>query len=212
MRRRRTSPGSSVIAPAIALVIALASCGGGSPTVAQSLPPLPSISPSPPVSPSPSVDPMMQPRLDGRYTVLKKVTSVRNFKGIAVGDVLHRTYHVAASCPIGPCGGAVTIDLAESKTTIKRRLAYDAATLTYTLVPVISPVICTGTDGRRYALKHTTDSVVITPVKAAPTGVDIIATTWTAVEVLKAVPEGKALTRGHCRTSVIDYRYTASLA
>ena len=208
MQRRRTGLSSSVIA----LVIALTSCSGGSPTVAQSLPPVAGISPSPPVSPSPSVDPTMQPRIDGRYTVVKKVTSVRNFNGIAVGDVLHRTYHVAPSCPIGPCGGPVTIDLAESNTTIKRRLAYDATTLTYTLVPVISPVICTGVDGKRYKLKDTTDTVVITPVKTAPTGVDIIATTWTALEVLKAVPHGPALTRGHCKTSVVDYRYTAALA
>ena len=136
---------------------------------------------------------------------------MRHFKGFSVGDILHRTYRVRPSCPIGPCGGAVSIHLAESGTTITRRLAYDATTKTYSLVPVPSPVMCTGVDGRRYTLRHTTDTVLITPAKTASTGVDVIATTWTATEVLKAVPDGRALSRGHCRTTVIDYGYTATL-
>jgi hypothetical protein len=195
----------------IALAISLAACGGGA-TVAQSVAP-PIIAPpsSSTATPVPSVDQATDPRIDGVYDVEKRVTSVRHFNGLAVGDVLHRTYRVRPSCPIGPCGGPVTIHLDESRTTIRRRLAYDAATKTYSLVPAPSPVICTGVDGRRYRLKNTTDTVVITPAKTASTGIDVIATTWTAVEMLRAVPDGKALNRGHCRTTSITYRYLGTL-
>jgi hypothetical protein len=198
--------------PLAAVVMALTACGGGgTPTVEPTIPPIVIASPPPVTTPSPTIDQETDPRIDGTYDVVKKVTSVRHFTGLAVGDILHRTYRVSPSCPIGPCGGAVVIHLAESATTLRRRLAYDAATRTYTFVPVASPVTCTGVDGRHYTLRHTTDTVLITPAKTASTGVDVVATTWTATEMLKAVPDGKALNRGHCRTTVIGYRYTATL-
>lgn len=153
----------------------------------------------------------MQPRMDGTYVVVKTVTAIRNFTGIDVGDVLRRTYRVAPSCPIGPCGGSIKINLDETTQNIKRRLSYDEATHAYALVPITSPVICTGVDGRRYPLKDTTDTVVITPVKSAPTLVDVIVTKWTGEEVLRAVPSGPALRRGKCRVTVIRYRYRGTL-
>jgi hypothetical protein len=198
---------------ALALMFSLTACGGGGTGSVAPISSAPVAAPpsTPAITPSPSVDPMTQPRLSGRYAVVKTVTAVRNFAGLKVGDVLHRTYHVRPSCPIGPCGGAVTIDLAESGTTIRRRLSYDATTHTYYLVPIVSPVICTGADGRTYRLKNTTDTVVITPVKTEPTGVDVLATTWTGVEVLKAVPDGPALSKGRCRIVEVNYRYAATL-
>jgi hypothetical protein len=195
-----------------ALTIGLAACSSGSPPVAQpSILPVAITSPSPSVSPSPSIDQSTDPRIDGRYVVVKKVTGVRNFRGTHIGDVLHRTYHVRPSCPIGPCGGSIHIDLAESKKSLNRTFTYDAAAHTYTLVPIVSPVICTGVDGKRYKLKRTTDTVVLTPVKTAPTGVDMVVTRWTGEEILRAVPDGRALNKGHCRIAELKYSYTGTL-
>ena len=211
MRGRAPLFGRFSVALAVCLMmLSLAACSGAPPAVPPTVPPTLSTSPPAAQSPSPSVDPSTLPRIDGRYVVLKRVTAVRHLPGIAVGDVLHRIYHVKPSCPIGPCGGAVRVYLAEAGASIRRTLAYDPSTHAYSLVPVISPVTCTGTDGRRYLLKNTTDTVLITPKETVPTGVDVIATTWAGVEVLKAVPSGPALTKGHCRTSVVNYLYTAT--
>ena len=196
----------------IVLTLWLAACTGGSPTAAPITPPPVIIPSSSAPTPSPSVDQTTDPRIGGTYVVAKTVTAVRNFAGLKVGDVLHRTYHVASSCPIGPCGGAIRIVIAESKTVVKRELTYDAATHTYALVPITSPVICTGVDGRRYKLKDTTDTVHIDPLKTAPTGVDQIVTRWTGLEILRAVPHGRALNKGHCRVTMITYRYAGSLS
>jgi len=206
MRVRRSHRGIALTAVALSL----AACGGGATVPPSTAPPVVSPPTSQAPSPSPSIDQAADPRIDGMYVVLKKVTSVRHYRGLSVGEVLHRTYRVRPSCPIGPCGGPVTIHLQESGSTIRRRFAYDAATKTYSLVPVPSPVICSGVDGRRYKLTHTTDTVMIEPAKTASTGIDVIAITWTAVEMLRAVPDGKARTKGHCRTTVVTYRYTAT--
>jgi hypothetical protein len=207
MRLRRMRPG---ITP-VALTFLLAACGGGSPSAAPITAPPVVIPSTAAPTPSPTVDQTTDPRIGGAYVVAKTVTGVKNFTGLKVGDVLHRTYHVAPSCPIGPCGGSIRIVLAESKTVVKRELAYDAATHTYDLVPITSPVICTGVDGRRYKLKDTTDTVHIDPLKTAPTGVDVIVTRWSGKEVLRAVPHGRALNKGHCRSTTITYRYRGTL-
>jgi hypothetical protein len=153
----------------------------------------------------------MQPRMDGRYEVVKTATEVRNVAGIRVGDVLRRIYRVSPTCPVGPCGGPIRINLNETSVTIKRTLAYDEATHAFSLVPIPNPVICTGVDGRRYRLNDTTDTVTITPVKSSPTLVDVIVTRWTGEEVLKAVPNGPALNKGHCRVAIVRYHYTGTL-
>lgn len=148
--------------------------------------------------------------MDGTYLVVKKVTARRNFAGIRVGDVLRRTYRIKPTCPIGPCGAFIKINLAETSQNITRKLAYDADTNTYRLVPVITPVICTGTNGVRYRLK-TTDTVDITPVTSQPTLVDFVVTRWTGTEVVRAVPEGAARAKGHCKPALVNYDYVGTL-
>lgn len=207
MRFRRTRTGLTPIP----LALLLAACSGGSPSSAPITAPPVVIPSSPAPSPSPPVDQTTDPRIGGTYVVRKTVTGVRNFTDLKVGDVLHRTYHVAPSCPIGPCGASIRIVIKESKNIVKRELVYDAATHTYDLVPISSPVICTGVNGRRYKLKDTTDTVHLDPLRTAPTGVDVIVTRWLGREVLRAVPHGRALNQGHCRVTMITYRYLGML-
>lgn len=207
MQRRRVRPGIALIG----LALWLAACGGGG----GAAPPLPSLPPTtaPPASPSSptaSVDPSTLPRMDGTYVVVKTVTSKRNFASATPGDVLRRIYRIKPLCPIGPCDALIKINLSETSQNISRRLAYDGATNTYTLVPVPSPVICTGVDGRRYRL-HTTDRVVITPTASEPTPVDVVVTKWTGRETVLAVPKGAATSKGRCRPATVRYAYVGTL-
>ena len=205
MQRHHLSPGI----PLISALFWLAACNGGSSPPALSLPPPATTSP-PAVTPSPTTAPVTEARMDGTYLVVKKVTKRRNFAGIRVGDVLRRTYRIKPTCPIGPCGAFIKINLAETNQNITRKLAYHADTNTYSLVPVVTPVICTGTNGVRYRLK-TTDTVDITPVASQPTLVDVVVTKWTGKEVVKAVPEGAARAKGHCKPALVNYDYVGTL-
>ena len=208
MQRRRVRPGIALIG----LTLALAACGGGD--GAAPLPSLPTAGTSaPPLSapsPSASVDPASLPRMDGTYVVVKTVTAKRNFASAKPGDVLRRIYRIKPVCPIGPCDAFIKINLSETSQNISRRLNYDRATDTYTLVPVPSPVTCTGVDGKRYRL-HTTDRVVITPIASRPTPVDVVVSRWTGKETVLAVPKGPAVSKGRCRPATVRYAYVGTL-
>jgi hypothetical protein len=208
MQRRRVRAGIALIG----LTLCLAACGGGGgaaalptgPPLATSAPP---VSPS---SPSASVDPASLPRMDGTYAVEKTVTAKRNFASVKLGDVLRRLYRIRPLCPIGPCDAFIKINLGETNQNISRRLSYDRETDTYSLVPVPSPVVCTGVDGRRYRL-HTTDRIVITPKASEPTPVDVVVTRWTGTEIVQAVPKGRAVSKGRCRPATVRYAFVGTL-
>jgi hypothetical protein len=148
--------------------------------------------------------------MDGTYAVVKTLTAKRNFASATLGDVLRRRYRIRPLCPIGPCDAFIKINLGETTQNISRRLDYDRATDTYTLVPVPNPVICTGVDGRRYRL-HTTDRVVITPTASQPTPVDVVVTKWTGKETVLAVPKGPAVSKGRCHPASVRYAYVGTL-
>jgi hypothetical protein len=207
MQRRRVRPGIALTG----LLLWLVACGGGGAAPPADVPS--TIAAAPPVtttSPSPSVDPSSLPRMDGTYVVVKTVTSKRNFASAKPGDVLRRIYRIKPLCPIGPCDALIKINLSETSQNISRKLAYDGASNTYTLVPIRSPVTCTGVDGTRYRL-HTTDLVVLTPTASEPTPIDVLVTKWTGHETLRAVPKGAALTKGRCRPATVRYSYVGTL-
>lgn len=193
----------------IGLAMCLTACGGGGSAPTVSLPPPVTSAPTS-TAPSPSVNPASLPRMDGTYVVVKTVTAKRNFASVDVGDVLRRIYRIKPLCPIGPCDAAIKINLAETSQNISRRLSYDSATNTYTLVPVPSPVVCTGVDGKRYEL-DTTDQVVITPTASEATPVDVVVTKWTGRETVHALPKGAAASKGRCRPAVVRYAYVGTL-
>jgi hypothetical protein len=204
MQRRRVRPGIALVG----LTLCLASCGGG--TAPPATLPITTAPPVSPPSPSPSVDLATLPRMDGTYQVVKTLIAKRNFASAKLGDVLERRYRIRPVCPIGPCDAFIKINLGETTQNISRRLNYDKATDTYTLVPVPSPVICTGVDGRRYRL-HTTDRVVITPTASQATPVDVVVTKWTGKETVQAVPKGPAVSKGRCRPTSIRYASVGTL-
>lgn len=195
-----------------ALALALAACGGSSSSEAQSAAPSgPAESASAEASASPSVDPMAVARLDGLYDVVKKVAANKGFTDIKVGETFKRTYDVMPDCETGPCGGTVEIDAEESKRNSTQDVVYDETTRTYAFKTATSPAICTGSDSKKYDLK-TTSTFILTPTKVELVGSEYVVTKFTAVGLLKAVPQGAALSKGKCTLSTAKYTYVGHTA
>jgi hypothetical protein len=193
------------------LALVLAACGGGSSDSSAS-DGAGSTDPSSAGMPSASasVDPMSVARLDGLYNVVKKVAATKNFSDIKKGQTFKRTYDVTLACPTGPCDGEVEIDVEESKQNLTQMVAWDEATHTYSFFsPDLGNATCTGSDGKKYDLK-TTSTFVLTPTNVE--GSDTVVTEFTAIGLLKAVPQGAALTKGKCKVSTAKYTYTGKTA
>jgi hypothetical protein len=195
------------------LVLALAACGGGGskdPAASDGGAGSTGSSDGATPSASASADPMSVARLDGLYNVVKKVVATKNFSDIKKGQSFKRTYDVTLACPTGPCEGEVVIDAEESKENLTQLVAWDDATHTYTFAsPSAGNATCTGADGKKYELK-TTNTFVLTPT--AVDGPDNVVTTFTAVGLLKAVPQGAAQSKGKCRVSTAKYTYEGEAA
>jgi len=193
------------------LALALAACGGGSndSSASDGAGSAGSSGAGTP-SASASVDPMSVARLDGLYNVVKKVAASKNFSDIKKGQTFKRTYDVTLACPTGPCEGEVVIDAEESKDNLTQLVAWDDATHKYAFAsPSAGNATCTGADGKKYELK-TTNTFVLTPT--AVDGPDNVVTTFTAIGLLKAVPQGAALTKGKCKVSTAKYTYVGEAA
>lgn len=190
------------VAAGVVVAAALTSCGGGGssadPSRASTAP-----------SPTATVDPMTVGRLDGLYHVVKKVTVVKNFSDLKVGDTLTRTYEVTPSCTSGPCGGKVVIDAEETKKDVTQTVVYDASTHTYSFKAPSGPVVCTGVDQKKYPL-DTTNTFTLTPTRVESSGAGFRVTKFTAEALLKGVPTGAAETKGQCLTSVARWTYQGS--
>ena len=193
------------------LALVLAACGGSdSSDAAAGTPAETGASSTAPASASPSVDPMAVARLDGLYDVVKKVVAQKNFTDIEVGETFKRTYDVTLACETGPCEGEVEIDAEESKQNTTQVVTWDEATLTYGFVAPTSSATCTS-GGKKYDLK-TTSTFVLTPTKVELEGSEYLVTKFTAIGLLKAVPQGAALTKGKCKVSTAKYSYVGNAA
>jgi len=191
--------------------LALAACGGSTSSDAPSaVPSEPAGSATVEASASPSVDPMAVARLDGFYDVVKKVVAQKNFTDIKVGETFKRTYDTTLDCATGPCGGSVEIDAEESKQNTTQGVTYDETTHTYGFVAATSPATCTS-GGKKYDLK-TTSTFVLTPTKVELVGSEYVVTKFTAVGILKAVPQGTALSKGKCKLSTAKFTYAGHTA
>ena len=200
----------SVAALSCAAVLVLAACGGSdSSDAAAGSSAGTSASSSSPVSASPSVDPMAVARLDGLYNVVKKVAAVKNFSDIKKGQTFKRTYDVMLACDTGPCDGEVEIDAEESKENTTQMVVWDESAQTYSFEAATGNAVCTGADGKKYDLK-TTSTFVLTPTKVE--GSEYLVTKFTAVGLLKAVPQGAALSKGKCEVSTAKYTYVGNAA